>query len=334
MKAAVFRGPRTLPIEEVADPVAGAEDVVLAVKACGVCGSDLHTYTTGLFAERGQIMGHEFAGEVLEVGSSVTGIAPGDRLTGLPIQPCGACRRCRESLGHLCEVWNTRSVAFGLPGAYAERVRIPRARLGENVHRLPDGVGLEAGATVEPLGVAVHAVRQVSVEAGQTAVVLGLGPIGVQIAQVLRARGVDVIGVDRSPLRRDVAESLGASVLDDVTRAAAEPEVDVVFEVTGVPALLSAAAELVRPRGELVIVALYEQLAELDATLVVHKELGLRGSAMVRPEDFADALDLLATGAVRAEPLITQRYPLEELEQAFADQLDVTRSVKVLMTGP
>lgn len=96
MRAAVFRGIRRIELERVPDPVAGSRDIVLAVKACGVCGTDVSTYTKGLFADPGQIMGHEFAGEVVEVGSDVDGIAAGDRVTGLPIQPCGDCRRCRE----------------------------------------------------------------------------------------------------------------------------------------------------------------------------------------------------------------------------------------------
>jgi (R,R)-butanediol dehydrogenase/meso-butanediol dehydrogenase/diacetyl reductase len=331
MRAAVFRSVRQMPIEQVADPVAGGGDIVLDVRACGVCGSDLHTYTSGLFAKPGQIMGHEFAGEVVQVGPDVEGIAVGDRVTGLPIQPCGACRRCREGLGHLCEVWDTRSVAFGLPGAYAERVRIPNAVLGGNVHRLPDAVSFEAGALVEPLSVAVHAVRQARPENGQAAGVLGLGPIGLQIAQALLGAGVSVTGVDRSPLRPAVAEELGVRVLRDAADVPADPEIDLVFEVTGVSALVARATELVRPRGRVVVVALYEDQARFDPTRVVHKEIDVRGSAMVTPDDFRDAIDLLATGKARAEPLITHRRPLAELEEAFATQLDPNRSVKVLM---
>jgi 2-desacetyl-2-hydroxyethyl bacteriochlorophyllide A dehydrogenase len=333
MYAAVFRGVRQLPIEHVADPVAGADDIVLDVKACGVCGSDLHTYTSGLFAEPGQIMGHEFAGQVACVGREVQGVTVGDRVTGVPIQPCGECRRCRESLGHLCEVWSTRSVAFGLPGAYAERVRIPHAILGRNVHFLPATVSFEAGALVEPLSVAVHAVRQAGPVHGANTLVLGLGPIGLQITQVLLAAGATVMGVDRSPLRRSVAENFGARVLPDAADARTEPEIDLVFEVTGVPSLVDRAVEVVRARGRVVIVALYEDVARFDPTLVVHKEVEMRGSAMVTPEDFRDALDLLATGKAQADPLISQRRPLAELEEAFAVQSDPERAVKVLMVN-
>jgi (R,R)-butanediol dehydrogenase / meso-butanediol dehydrogenase / diacetyl reductase len=332
MRAGVFRGTRQLVVEQVADPVAGPHDIVLDVRASGVCGSDLHAYTGGLSAPAGRIMGHEFAGEVVGAGEAVAGISVGDRVTGVPIQPCGACRRCREGAGHLCEVWNTRSIAFGLPGAFAERLRIPHAVAGQNVHRLPDAVTTEAGALVEPLSVALHSVRQAAPRAGQAALVLGLGTIGLLIAQALLARGVSpVLGVDRSPLRRELAERLGIHTHSDAADVPGEPEIDLVFEVTGAPPLVARAAELARPRGTVVIVALYEDIAPIDPTLVVHKELVLRGSAMVTPEDFRDALDLLATARVRAEPLITHRLPLADIDDAFRTQLDPNHSVKVLI---
>lgn len=334
MRAGVFQGARKLAVQDVPDPIAGATDIVLDVRACGVCGSDLHTYTTGRFADVGQIMGHEFAGEVREVGAEVAGIAVGDRVTGLPIQPCGRCRRCRESAEHLCEVWATRSVAFGLPGGFAERLRIPDAVLGHNVHRLPETMSYDAGALVEPLAVGVHAVRQARPRPGQSAAVLGLGVIGLQVAQVLHAQGVTpVLGVDRSPLRRSLARQLGVTTFADAAAMPTDPEIDMVFEVTGTPELVSSAVELARPRGLVMVVALYERSATWDPTRLVHKELTVRGSAMVTPEDFRDALDLLATGRVKADPLITHRMPLAELTDAFETQLDPERAVKVLITS-
>src|SRR5919204_4952129 len=224
MRAGVFRGIRQVPIEDVPDPEPGPRDIVLDVKACGICGSDLHTYAEGLLASPGQVMGHEFAGEVVAVGAAVAGIAVGDRVTALPIQPCGACERCREGNRHLCEVWTTRSIGYGLPGGFAERLRIPDAVLDDNVHRLPDALGFEDGALVEPLAVGVHAVGRATIRPGDMALVLGLGTIGLQVAQVLRARGVErVIGADLSPLRRAVASELGVTAVagDDLGTAIA-----------------------------------------------------------------------------------------------------------------
>jgi (R,R)-butanediol dehydrogenase/meso-butanediol dehydrogenase/diacetyl reductase len=332
MRAGVFRGIRQVPIEDVPDPSPGPGDVVLAVKACGICGSDLHTYVAAQLAEVGQIMGHEFSGEVVEVGADVAGIAVGDRVTGPPIQPCGECGACRGGRQHLCETWTTRSIAYGLPGGFAELLRIPDATLGSNVFKLADGLGFEDGALVEPLAVGVHAVGRADLSADDVAVVLGLGTIGLQVAQVLLARGVgSVIGVDLSPLRRSVASELGVhavSGLGDV-----EGPVDAVFEATGAPALVQGAMELVRPAGTVVLIALYEQTAEIAPTLAVQKELTVRGSAIFTPEDFGEAVELLATGKVRSQPLITHRLALEDLGAAFEAQLDKDTAIKVMVTA-
>ncbi|MBO0870192.1 MAG: alcohol dehydrogenase catalytic domain-containing protein, partial [Micromonosporaceae bacterium] len=265
MRAAVFRGIGQLLVEQIPDPVPGDRDIVIRVRACGVCGTDLSTYTKGLFTPVGQVMGHEFAGEVVHVGAAVADLAVGDRVTGLPIQPCGDCRRCREGARHLCQVWTTRSIAYGLPGAFAELLRIPDAVLGGNVHRLPENVTFEDGALVEPMSVAGHAVRRAQHPAGEPAVVLGLGPIGLHAAQVLRAKGAAaVIGVDQSPLRRTVAESLGIVALDGtgdlkstVDGLVGPAEVPSVFEASGAAALVRQAVDLVRPGGQLMVVALY-----------------------------------------------------------------------------
>jgi (R,R)-butanediol dehydrogenase / meso-butanediol dehydrogenase / diacetyl reductase len=343
MLAGVFRGAGRMPVEEVPDPVAGPRDVVLDVRACGVCGSDLHSFRSGAHARDGQIMGHEFAGAVLDVGREVDGIAVGDRLTSLPIQPCGRCRRCLGGAPHLCEVWTTRSIAFGLPGAFAERLRIPDAVLGGNVHRLPDNAEFTDGALIEPTAVAAHAVRQAQARPGEPAVVLGLGTIGLQVAQILLAAGAaPVIGVDLSPLRREIGARLGITTVDGAGGTAAlrtalhqhlgEREVPLMVEASGAAPLVATAVELVRPRGTIVLVALYHRLTEFDAMAAVQREITLRGSANVTPEDFRDAISLLGHGRVRMQPLITHRLPLEEVEQAFRTQADAEASVKVMVT--
>ncbi len=336
MRAGVFRGIRQVPIEDVPDPRPGSRDVVLDVKACGICGSDLHTYVAAQLAAVGQVMGHEFSGEVAEVGGEVEGIAVGDRVTGPPIQPCGECAACRAGRRHLCETWTTRSIAYGLPGAFAERVRIPDATLGDNVFKLPDPMTFEDGALVEPLAVGVHAVGRADTGPGDVALVLGLGTIGLQVAQVLLARGLtDVIGADLSPLRRSVAEELGVTAVsgDELAAAAGGRSIDVVFEATGAPALVQGAMELVRPAGTVVLIALYEEPAQIVPTLAVQKELTVRGSAIFTPAEFEEAVELLAAGKVRGRPLITHRLALEDLGAAFEAQLDKDAAIKVMISG-
>jgi (R,R)-butanediol dehydrogenase / meso-butanediol dehydrogenase / diacetyl reductase len=343
MLAGVFRGVGKMPVEEVPEPVAGPRDVLLDVRACGVCGSDLHSFRGGHRTPDGQIMGHEFAGAVLDVGRDVDGIAVGDRLTGLPIQPCGRCRRCLSGAVHLCEIWTTRSIAFGLPGAFAERLRIPDAELGRNVHRLPDGAEFTDGALIEPTAVAAHAVAQAQPPTGEPAVVLGLGAIGLQVGQLLLAAGArPVIGVDLSALRRDVGDKLGMTTIDgaggiDGIRAGlhdsiGEREVAVAVEASGAAPLVQQAIELVRPRGTVVLVALYHHLTEFNPMLAVQREVTLRGSANVTPADFREAIGLLGDGRIRMQPLITHRLPLAEVEEAFRAQTDAATSVKVMVT--
>jgi threonine dehydrogenase-like Zn-dependent dehydrogenase len=126
MKAAIFRGVRDLQVEDVPEPSAGPGDIVVGVRVVGVCGSDLHSYTHGSFVEPGQIMGHEFAGEVVEVGDGVADFATGDRVTAMPIVPCGACPRCAEGRFNLCAVAWTQALAYGRPGAFAPAWRSRR----------------------------------------------------------------------------------------------------------------------------------------------------------------------------------------------------------------
>ena len=341
MRAGVYRGVRDMAVEEVAEPELGPGDVIIAVKACGICGSDLHVYTEGgPPIDPGQVMGHEFAGEVSAVGAGVEGIIVGDRVAGFPVLACGKCRRCREGMRSLCDNWIGRSIGFGLPGAFAERVRIPGAVLGENVFVLPDALSFADGALVEPLAVGVRAADQAQLVPGQTAAVFGLGAIGILLAQVLRARGVSaVVGVNRSPLRRAIAEQLGITVIEGgdnlparVRAALGGREADVVFEASGAPDLVQAALDTVCPGGTVIMVALYERPASIVPTLITTKELTIRGSVTYLPGQFAEAIELLASGRVAGQSLITRRLPLADLARAFEEQLDKAASVKVMIT--
>jgi 2-desacetyl-2-hydroxyethyl bacteriochlorophyllide A dehydrogenase len=328
-------------VEEVERPQAGDEDVVVAVRSCGICGSDLHTFLHGSFVEPGQVMGHEFVGEVIEAGPGVEGVAVGDRVTASPLVPCGECARCREGRYNLCGKAWTQGIAYGRPGAFAEFVRIPGAVAGENVFPLGDEVSDDAGALTEPLAVAVHAVKLAEPVQGRTALVLGLGTIGQQVLQSLRAAGAGrVIGVDISRLRLDAATALGAEVLeggaglDEALQSTLTDgqEIDVVFECTGVPALANAALEQVRAGGTIVVLALYDDPVTFNPTLLVQKEIRLQGSIAATAADFADAVGLVRSGKAQATPLITQRAPLVDIMQAFEVQLEKDRSLKVVVT--
>jgi 2-desacetyl-2-hydroxyethyl bacteriochlorophyllide A dehydrogenase len=340
MRAAVFKGVEQIEVENVPAPSAGTDDVVVRVHACGICGSDLHTYLHGAFVQPGQVMGHEFVGEVVEVGENVDGLAVGDRVTASPIVPCMQCARCREGRYNLCSVTWSNAIAYGRPGAFAEFVTIPNPVTGANVFPLGGDVSDEAGALVEPLAVAVHAVKLVEPIEGATALVLGLGTIGLQVVQVLRARGARrVIGVDLSQTRIEAASDLGAEAFDGsrgVAGAVADAlvegdEIDVVFECSGAPAVAHAALDQVRAGGTIVVLALYDDPITFDPTVLVQREIRLQGSIAYTSEDFRDAVELLSKGIARAEPLITHRKLLDDIGEAFAVQLRKDESIKVLV---
>jgi (R,R)-butanediol dehydrogenase/meso-butanediol dehydrogenase/diacetyl reductase len=341
MRAAVFKGVQDLQVEDVPDPQAGPSDVVVEVRAVGVCGSDLHTYEHGSFVQPGQIMGHEFTGRIVEAGEGVVGLEVGDRVTASPLVPCGECPRCAEGRYNLCAAAWTQGLAYGRPGAFAERLMIPSPVVGENVFPLSDEISDEAGALVEPLAVGIHAVKLAGPVEGATALVLGLGTIGLQVLQALRAAGVGrVLGIDLSALRLEAARTLGAEALDgspgvpEALDAALSDtdEIDVVFECSGVPALANAALQRVRAGGTIVVLALYDDPVTFNPTMLVQKEIRLQGSIAYTGEDFADAVKLLASGQAVSEPLITQRESLENVKGAFEVQLQKDRSIKVLVS--
>ncbi|MGE3540663.1 MAG: zinc-binding dehydrogenase [Candidatus Tectimicrobiota bacterium] len=346
MRAAVFEGIRTIQMHTLPDPTPQPEDVVLRVRHCGICGSDLHSYTSGAFIQPGQVMGHEFCGEVVAVGARVQGLRPGQRVTAMPFQACYACQACVRGDTHLCYHVAGQAIAYGLPGAFAEFVRIPGATLERNVFVLPDAVSDLAGAMVEPLAVAVHAVRLANPELGARVVVLGAGLIGQCLIQVLRARGVGlIVASEVSDRRAALARRSGADVtvnplLGNVVEQVGEvlgfvpgrrsAAADVVFDCAGVPAAFAQGVRLVRPGGTLTITALYEEQVQCDLSRLVWSEVKLLGTFGYRNE-FPQAIALLHSGKVQLEHLVTQVFPLEQTGAGFERQLARDEVMKVMI---
>jgi 2-desacetyl-2-hydroxyethyl bacteriochlorophyllide A dehydrogenase len=346
MKAAVFEGVRNVQIRTIPDPVPTADDIVLRVRTCGICGSDLHSYTTGAFIRPGQVMGHEFCGEVVEVGPNVRGIGVGDRVTAMPFVACYACPPCARGEYHLCDNLAGHVIAYGLPGAFAEYLRVPRATLDRNVFRLPEAISDIAGATVEPLAVAVHAVQTARPALGARVVVVGAGLIGQCMIQVLKAAGVGAVVVSEvSASRADVARRFGADAVVDPTggefiarvaevvgagRGGRGAAADVVFDCAGVPAAFAQALTLVRPGGTLAITALYEEPVQFDPSRIVWREIRIVGTLGYQHE-FPQAIELLRSGKVRTEPLVTDRFSLDQTNEGFQRQLAKNQAMKVMI---
>ena len=336
MIASTFHGPRDIRLIEVAERSPAATDVVVRVRAAGICGSDLHEYRAGrqlyAFDYPRPAQGHEFAGEVIAVGSSVTDLVPGDRVAVQPMIGCGDCEACRAGRFSLCPFLEHLGVAR--PGGFAEQAHVPRA----NAFRLPDGVSFDEAALLDCVAVAVHAVHRVPVPAGASVIVLGAGPIGLAVVQVARAAGaghVTVVGRHQRSL--ELAGALGADrVVDDAERDALS-EAEIVFQTGGGDGAIAQAASLLARGGTLGVVGESFSPAVIDPVRAMEWEQAIvfcwSYDTWAGRSEFGRALDLVASGRVQLAPTITHRRPLAELPEAYEDAADKARtnSVKVLV---
>ena len=341
-----------IEVREVDVPAVGDSDILVKVAAAGICGSDVHYYqwTRGSEIVRVPvILGHEFSGEVVEVGRGVTGVQVGDRICAPPGMACGACPECRAGRGDRCGAMLGPGIRSD--GFFAEYGRLTAAA---QVFKLPPQVSLAAAALMEPLGVCLNAVDVSGLRVGQTAAVLGPGPIGLLTTALLRAGGaglVVVAGTAADGMRLRLAERLGA---DEVTvvdypddaggaddgaalaaRAAALDDggFDLVFEATGSPAAIQQSIDLVKRGGQVVLMGIYGAPAAIDPTPMVRARKNIvsaYGYGAGGTATWKRALRLLAAGRLDVEPVITHRLPLARAEDGFRLALD-KQAAKVLL---
>lgn len=321
MKALVLEDRGRFAYTDFPTPVPEPDEVLVDVRACGICGSDVH----GMDGSTGRrrppiIMGHEAAGVVAGLGAEVSGWERGARVTFDSTISCGACAFCRRGLINLCDARRVLGVScedYRQHGAFAEYLAVP-ARI---LYRLPDELDFVRATMVETLSVALHAVERLAVAAGETAVVVGTGMVGLLVVQALLARGcAHVIGVDVDPSRLDVAASLGAEVVagdppEAVAAAVRERTAgrgaDVAVEVVGASPPLRTAIEAVRKGGRVALVGNLSPEVSLPLQAVVTRELTLYGTAASAGE-YEGAIDLIASGKVDVQPLISAVAPLAE----------------------
>jgi threonine dehydrogenase-like Zn-dependent dehydrogenase len=322
LKQLRLHGPDDVRLDEVPEPEPGPRDAIVRVAACGICGSDIGYIALGGVAaptRRPLPLGHELAGVVEAVGSEVAGPKPGTRVV---VHPTAAGNRIGNG---------------GPEGAFAPRLLVRNAALGESLFPIPDALPFETAALAEPLGVGMNAVAQAEARAGEKAVVFGAGPIGLAAVAALRDRGVeDVIAVDLSPRRRALARALGARAALDPAEQDVWPEIrrlhgetpllgapmtatDLYVEASGAAAVIGAVLAHARGGARLAVVALHRAPIPVSFLLVMMKQLTLRG-AMEYPADFGETLALLARRDL--SPMVTHRFPLER----FHDALDVART--------
>jgi len=327
MKALVLKDYHELVYEDAAEPVVGPDEVMIEVKACGICGSDVH----GLDGSTGRrrpplVMGHEAAGAIAEVGARVTGWRQGDRVTFDSTIYCGTCHYCRAGRINLCDnrcVLGVSCEEYRRQGAFAEYVAVPQRIL----YRLPGGLSFERAAMVEPLSIAFHAARRASASLSETAVVIGSGVIGLLAIQLLRAAGcAPIVAVDVAPDKLELARKLGADealdakvcdVAEEAKRITGGRGADLAIEAVGLPATVLAAVNCLRKGGALALIGNLSAAVELPLQTIVTREIALYGSCASCGE-YAACLDLIARAAVDVDALTSAVAPLAEGAEWFA----------------
>jgi threonine dehydrogenase-like Zn-dependent dehydrogenase len=322
MPAAVLAEAGTLAVVERPRPrVEEPDDVVLDVEACGICGTDLQILSvpSGHPATVGVVLGHEFVGVVSEAGEGAAAdLAPGDRVAVAPNLSCGRCEWCRRGRPNQCERFTTLGVFAD--GGLAPHVRVPASACHPVSRALPSHVA----ALVEPLSTVVHGVHQARPFPGETAVVLGAGPIGLMFVALLRLAGLRVGAVEPSEERAALARRLGAEDLDGA-------RADVVVDAVG--SQLPAALDLVARGGRILLFGVDARArAEVAQERITRDELTIVGS-FVGQDVFPEAIRLLESGRLDLEPLVTHRIGLEELPAAV-EELRAGRAVKVEVEFP
>ncbi len=319
MNALVLEAGRDLRVREVSRPEVGAHDVLIGVKACGICGSDVHGYdgSTGRRIPP-LIMGHEAAGVVVEVGPEVRSITVGDRVTFDSTVSCGTCAYCVAGDVNLCDTRQVLGVScadYRRNGAFAEFVAVPE----HIVYALPESFPYEKAALIEAVSIAVHAARITGIQAGSTAVVIGAGMIGLLAIQAFRHFGCStVFAVDLEQSKLDLARSLGANetflatdpeLLAKIQAAASGRGPDIAVEVVGAQRSISTAIEVVRRGGTVTLIGNLAPKVEIPLQSVVTRQIRLLGSCASAGE-YRECIALMESGAINVDPLISAVAPL------------------------
>ncbi|GAB3834076.1 zinc-binding dehydrogenase [Dactylosporangium cerinum] len=333
-RSAQYLGDRTFAVAGTEPVPPGPGEVRVDVAYTGICGTDLHI-AHGAMDHRVSVpavIGHEMSGRIAELGPDVDGWAVGDHVTVMPLSWCGQCPACLAGHRHICH----RLVFIGIdaPGAMQNTWTVPAAVLV----RLPADLPLDRAALIEPTAVAVHDVRRSRLRAGEHAVVVGAGPVGLLIGKVAQAAGAEVLVLELDPHRREVAAGLGLSTVDpgavDLVRHVQDwtggAGAAVAFEVSGSAGGVRTASDVLAVRGRLVVVAIHPKPREVDLHRVFWRELELLGVRVYDRADFEEAVRLVAAEEVPVDRLISRVFPLEAATEAFT-ALESGGVVKVLI---
>ena len=343
MQAVTFQAPGEVRVEERPEPeLLARDDAIVRVEATGVCGSDLHIYHGRVAIESGFTIGHEFVGTVIAAGDGLTEVAEGDRVLGCYCSACGNCFFCRRGDFHKCDdgrVFGHGKTLGSLQGAQAEQVLVPHANL--TLRRVPEGMSDDAALFAgDVMGTGWHAVDQAGIRPGDSAAVLGLGPVGLCAVQAARAAGAArVLAIDAVEDRLGVAERLGA---EPVHLAEGDPPaaakrltdgrgVDAAIDAVGHPDALDLAARVTRKAGTVCVIGVYAERVELHMGLIWIKALTLKTGQANVIGHLDRVLAMMAAGMLDPTPLVTHHMPLSDAAEAYA-LYDRREALKVVMT--
>jgi L-iditol 2-dehydrogenase len=333
MRAAVFLGPNSMELRDIPRPEPAAGEIVVKVAACAVCGTDLRIAaggkTRGVYPPR--VLGHEIAGRIVAMGSRAgeyTDLKVGQRVTMPPGIPCGACRFCSTGYENLCK--RRTALGYRYDGGFAEYMVLPEIALQRGLlFPIPDHLPDAEAAIAEPLACVVNGQRKSQVKLGDVVLIIGAGPIGLMHLQLSRlAWARKVLVSEPNQARRLLAAQLGATrAVDPAAEDLAQivkgetdgDGADVVIAAIGVPRLVNDLLAVTRPGGRVNLFAGYSDTGEttIEANLIHYGELVLTGTSACTREDFRTALNLLTSGQLKAGPLVSHHFPLEQIEQAF-----------------
>lgn len=337
MKCVAINGVKSLEVKEIADPVSVEGRVVIEVKKAGICGSDIHNWDAG--APIGLVMGHEFSGVVLDPGSRED-LKAGDRVTSLPISPCGECEACKSGNPQYCSVtWNhALGLSLDNPGSMAEKL----SYRPDMVRKLPDSVNDDEGAMVEPTAVSLHAVNLADIKKGAKVLVIGGGVIGLGCAMLAKKKGASFVAVSETNENRgEKAVELGVA---DKFLDAKDPEFvvkamtesmggfDVVLECVGIAPAINSGIFAVKPGGTIVMVGVSQKPEAIFTVMEVMKELKVFGAIAYTVEEFEETIRMIAEKEIDVLKFVTGTVSLEDTQKAFEDLTSGTGTdIKILV---
>jgi len=342
MKAVIKAEPKAgLEFRDVQEPkITSSSQVLIEVRATAICGSDVHIleWHSGYeFMPLPIIIGHEFSGEIVDLGLNVKGLKKGDRVVCNPIVYCGGCSYCKAGKTNLCQQF--KLVGLDYNGSFAKYVLIPQ---NVDLYKLPDTVSYEHAAIFEPFSVAFHAIEESRIQPGDLAAVLGAGPIALMLTQLLKLNGVSVVvtGLSIDEERLKVAKDLGADFtinveeknpIEKVRDITGDQGVDVIFEASGDSNCFSQALKMIKRGGEIIGIGIYPSPSPINFTDVVRREIKIKGVRTYLDSSWRHVITMATRKMLNIDALITHKFPLNEFLKGF-ELLKQRKAIKVLLT--